>query len=144
MRDGLHRASRGIWWRVRVKQTEWLGQPDHRAARELLVAKRSEIVAKVDELGAHDPGEMANLGFGKRIGDATAYAVERMTGAHQARTIYLTVSEIDRALERIDAGTYGRCEACGVTIPAERLDALPWAALCVPCSAKPAKSKVVR
>ena len=87
---------------------------------------------------------MANLGFGKRIGDGTTYAVERMTDAYQARTIYATVAEIDHALERIDAGTYGRCVACGTAIPDERLQAVPWAALCVPCSAKPAKSKVVR
>ena len=113
-------------------------------ARELLLSKRAEIIAKVDQLGAHDPAEVANLGFGKRIGDATAYAVERMTDAYQARTIYSTVSAIDEALERIDAGTYGRCVACGTTIPGERLEAVPWAGLCVPCSAKPAKSKVVR
>jgi DnaK suppressor protein len=112
------------------------------SARELLLAKRAEIVAKVDELGAHDPAEVANLGFGKRIGDATSYAVGRMTDAYQARTIYSTVAEIDQALERLDEGTYGRCAGCGTAIPAERLEAVPWAALCVPCSAKPAKRLV--
>jgi DnaK suppressor protein len=144
--NGPHPAWRGTWRCVRVKRhSESRHQPvAHTDARELLVSKRSEIVAKVDQLGAHDPAEVANLGFGKRIGDATAYAVERMTDAYQARTIYTTVSEIDQALERIDAGTYGRCVACGITIPAERLKAVPWAALCVPCSARPAKSKVVR
>jgi DnaK suppressor protein len=112
--------------------------------RALLLRKRAEIVAKVDELGAHDPAEVANLGFGKRIGDGTTYAVERMTDAYQARTIYATVAEIDQALERIDTGTYGRCVTCGAPIPAERLQAVPWAALCVPCSAKPRKSRAVR
>ena len=116
----------------------------HADRRKVLLRKRSEIVTKVDQLGAHDRAEVASLGFGKRIGDATLYAVERMTDAYQARTIYATVAEIDQALERLDAGTYGRCIACGTTIPSERLDAVPWAALCVPCSAKPAKSKVVR
>ncbi len=120
-------------------------EPDHLAkARDALVSKRSEIVAKVDQLGAHDPAEVANLGFGKRIGDATAYAVERMTDAYQARTIYATVADIDQALERIDAGTYGVCIRCGNPIPDERLEAVPWAALCVPCSSKPGKSRVVR
>jgi DnaK suppressor protein len=113
-------------------------------ARDVLVRKRSEIVAKVDQLGEHDPAEVANLGFGKRIGDATAYAVERMTDAYQARTIYATVADIDEALDRIEAGTYGRCISCGDPIPGERLEAVPWAALCVPCSAKPGKSKLVR
>jgi DnaK suppressor protein len=127
------------------RRAESMPQPDpDTKARDLLLSKRAEIVAKVDQLGAHDPAEVANLGFGKRIGDATAYAVERMTDAYQARTIYTTVSAIDGALERIDAGTYGRCAACGTTIPGERLEVVPWAALCVPCSAKPAKSNVVR
>jgi DnaK suppressor protein len=120
-------------------------EPDpHAEARAALLSKRSEIVTKVDELGAHDPAEIANLGFGKRIGDGTLYAVERMTDAFQARTIYATVADIDRALERIDSGTYGLCIKCGMPIPEERLQAVPWAALCVPCSAGPAKSKVVR
>ena len=114
------------------------------AARELLLAKRAEIVAKVDALGEHDPAEVANLGFGKRIGDATSYAVGKMTDAYQARTIYSTVADIDQALERLDAGTYGRCLICGTAIPSERLEAVPWAALCVPCSAKPARSRLVR
>jgi DnaK suppressor protein len=112
--------------------------------RDLLLRKRAEIIAKVEQLGAHDPAEVANLGFGKRIGDATAYAVERMTDAYQARTIYQTVREIDDALRRIDAGVYGNCVECGNPIPRERLDAVPWAALCVPCSSKPGKSSVIR
>jgi RNA polymerase-binding transcription factor DksA len=112
--------------------------------RALLAQKRAEIVAKVEQLGLHDPAEIANLGFGKRIGDATSYAVERMTDAYQARTIYATVAEIDQALERVEAGTYGRCVMCGNAIPVERLAAVPWAALCIPCSARPGKSRVVR
>lgn len=120
-------------------------KPDHFAkARDSLVSKRSEIVAKVFQLGAHDPAEVANLGFGKRIGDATAYAVERMTDAYQARTLYATVADIDQALARIDAGTYGMCIRCGNPLPDERLEAVPWAALCVPCSSKPGKSRIVR
>jgi DnaK suppressor protein len=112
--------------------------------RALLEEKRAEIVAKVEQLGMHDPAEIANLGFGKRIGDATSYAVERMTDAYQARTIYATVAEIDQALERVDAGTYGLCVVCGNAILDERLALVPWAAQCMPCSAKPGKSRVVR
>ena len=41
--------------------------------------------------------------------------------------------EIDRALAKIDAGTYGLCEQCGEPIPDARLQALPHAALCVAC-----------
>jgi DnaK suppressor protein len=39
--------------------------------------------------------------------------------------------EIQAAIERVDAGTYGRCERCGEPIPDERLRAIPWARTCI-------------
>lgn len=42
----------------------------------------------------------------------------------------------DEAIARWDAGTYGRCAACGRPIPAARLAARPFAELCVPCAEK--------
>lgn len=45
------------------------------------------------------------------------------------------LAEIDAALARIDAGTYGSCEACGLAIARERLEVIPQARLCVTCSA---------
>ncbi len=103
--------------------------------RSVLAQKRAELLSRIEQFGA-SPTEMSNLNFGKRIGDGTTYAVERMTGAYQARTLYETVKEIDQALARLDAGTYGLCEVCGEPIPDERLRAIPWAALCVPCSGR--------
>jgi RNA polymerase-binding transcription factor DksA len=44
-----------------------------------------------------------------------------------------TIVEIDAALTRIDAGTYGRCVSCGIGIPEERLELRPFAAACVSC-----------
>jgi DnaK suppressor protein len=41
------------------------------------------------------------------------------------------LSEIDAALKRIDAGTYGLCSVCGMAIAPERLEAYPWASLCM-------------
>jgi RNA polymerase-binding transcription factor len=108
--------------------------------RRALLDKRAELAAKVEQLGAHDPAEASNLNFGKRIGDGTAYAVERMTGAYQARTLYETVREIDTALVRLDEGTYGLCTSCGAPIPLPRLQLVPWAAQCVQCSAPARRS----
>jgi RNA polymerase-binding transcription factor DksA len=47
--------------------------------------------------------------------------------ANEARVL----DAIDAALGRIDEGTYGRCERCGGPIEPERLEALPWATLCI-------------
>jgi RNA polymerase-binding transcription factor DksA len=45
-----------------------------------------------------------------------------------------TLDEIDHALSRLDAGTYGTCEVCGRVIPLERLEAIPHASTCVTCA----------
>jgi DnaK suppressor protein len=44
------------------------------------------------------------------------------------------IEAIDLALTRIEAGSYGRCEGCGKDIPVARLEALPTATTCLPCS----------
>jgi DnaK suppressor protein len=46
------------------------------------------------------------------------------------------LSKVSRALERVDAGTYGICESCGKPIPVERLDVLPYSTLCVECASR--------
>ena len=43
------------------------------------------------------------------------------------------LAALDAALKRIDDGTYGTCTNCGQEIPAERLEAYPWASLCINC-----------
>jgi len=47
-----------------------------------------------------------------------------------------TLEQIEEALERIEDGIYGVCEECGAKIPAARLNALPYAVLCVRCAAR--------
>jgi DnaK suppressor protein len=46
------------------------------------------------------------------------------------------IAGIDAALARIEAGTYGTCVSCGTDIPYERLEANPWASLCIDCKRK--------
>jgi DnaK suppressor protein len=46
------------------------------------------------------------------------------------------LNQIDAAILRIEDGSYGRCESCGLQIPTPRLKALPYAALCVPCASQ--------
>jgi DnaK suppressor protein len=45
-----------------------------------------------------------------------------------------TLDQIENALERIEEGTYGQCEECGVRIPKSRLNAIPFVTLCVRCA----------
>jgi len=51
----------------------------------------------------------------------------------RAASLLRTIDEIDAALDRIDAGTYGRCAHCGSAISLERLELRPFASSCVSC-----------
>jgi len=79
-----------------------------------------------------EPG--ATVSFGKRIGDGTAEAVERLSTTATARSIWASIADIDRALDQIAAGTYGVCESCGKPIGVERLEARPATSRCVSCA----------
>jgi len=45
-----------------------------------------------------------------------------------------TLDKIEASLERLEDGTYGQCEECGAKIPKQRLNAIPYATLCVKCA----------
>jgi RNA polymerase-binding transcription factor DksA len=63
----------------------------------------------------------------------TVTSVPDQVAVSRAATLLQRIEEIDAALDRIDAGTYGRCVHCGETIPEERLEFRPFAAACVSC-----------
>jgi DnaK suppressor protein len=65
--------------------------------------------------------------------DMAETSMEREISGEIIGLFSCTLDEVDRALEKLDAGTYGICEECGQPIALERLRALPSAALCVPC-----------
>ncbi len=52
----------------------------------------------------------------------------------------VTLEQIESSLERIEEGTYGQCEECGVKIPKARLNAIPFATLCVRCAEQQERS----
>jgi len=78
--------------------------------------------------------EGASVGFGKRIGDGTTEAVERLATTATARSIAASIKDIDKAIEKAEAGTYGSCESCGNPIGEARLEALPASSLCIGCA----------
>ena len=116
----------------------WLTGHDSVTAPDLisaLTARRDELAGELERL-TEPPVEGANVGFGKRIGDGTTEAVERLATTATARSISLSIKDIDGALAKIAAGTYGICDGCGKPIGAARLEARPATALCVDCSGK--------
>ena len=71
---------------------------------------------------------MAAVSFGKRVGEGTTQAVERIS-RWARRTRRGKLRDVERALAKLDEGTYGMCDRCGEPIADERLEAIPWAAL---------------
>ena len=65
--------------------------------------------------------------------DSAHVAAERSEAISMMEQLQQTSAELTKALERIELGTYGRCERCETTIPPERLEVLPTASLCVSC-----------
>lgn len=105
------------------------------AVRQILTDRRSELKGELDRLTAPPTGGAA-VSFGKRVGDGTTEAVERLSTTATARSITRSIADIDRALAKIDAGTYGRCDECGKAIGRDRLEALPAASRCVECAGR--------
>jgi RNA polymerase-binding protein DksA len=66
--------------------------------------------------------------------DAAAGTADRQTELMLRENVRDQIEKIDRALARIDSGEYGRCERCGKPIAAARLEALPYATLCITCA----------
>jgi DnaK suppressor protein len=71
------------------------------------------------------------VSFGKRVGEGTSQAVERIAQVDAAKQLDAKLRGVERALVKLDEGTYGACDVCGAPIGGERLDAMPWAVRCV-------------
>ncbi|HUE84340.1 MAG TPA: TraR/DksA family transcriptional regulator [Pyrinomonadaceae bacterium] len=102
-----------------------------RVFRDKLLDRRESLVGQVqqaelysrerDAEATQDPADMA----------ANAYTKELLVSMSDNDRKLLKL--IDEALERIEVGSYARCVHCGDALPERRLDAVPWARLCVRC-----------
>lgn len=106
---------------------------DDAATRALLEDRRADITARMAGLTAA-PTDSGGISFGKRVGDGTSIAVERLTQVAAHEQLLVQLEELDRALGKLDEGSYGVCDRCGDAIPEGRLEVHPTAVLCVACA----------
>lgn len=111
--------------------------------RVRLESERQRLLNELDGLQANvEPAEVRREGspFGKREEEATeSFELEkRLALEKQTRA---NLAEVEHALDKFKKGTYGLCDICGQPIPADRLEAMPQANLCLTCKAKYAKSR---
>ena len=97
---------------------------------ELLRTKKAEIDEQMGRLEAR-PDEQGSISFGKRVGEGTSMAVDRLSQVAVHGKLQVTRADVERALAKLEDGTYGSCDVCGEPIGEDRLEALPWAVLCV-------------
>ena len=102
----------------------------HEQARAELEAKQAEVRAQMEQL-SRPIQDQGSISFGKRVGDGTAMAVDRLTAVSAHDNLQGLLDEIGTALAAVEDGSYGRCRVCGEEIPAGRLEARPWATTCV-------------
>ena len=98
--------------------------------RALLLDKRTDLLERMVDITAV-PVDSGDISFGKRVGDGTSIAVERLTQVAAHEQMLRQLADVDRSLVKLDEGTYGCCDVCGDPIPAGRLEVHPWATRCV-------------
>jgi DnaK suppressor protein len=106
--------------------------------RVILEEQRQRIVVAIAHLHEENPrniedelGELAGRGSDNHLADMATITFDRELDEGLEEGAQQTLAQIDRALARLDDGTYGTCERCGKQIAEERLRARPWATLCI-------------
>ena len=128
-----------------AKEPKAYTDPELRAFREMILQKRKETLEELDTLKE----SMMDVTTGEYISESSNYSLhmEQGTDAMEREKTFLFasrgskfVNQLDDALARIDAKSYGLCRICGLLIPKERLGAVPTAQTCaeykntgVPC-----------
>lgn len=101
------------------------------AIRERLIVMLTDMRKEIDhEVRGATERDLAHL---NDTSDMATDAAEGDLALRIAESETVEASEIERAIEKIDNGTYGLCEICNIKIPVERLQVLPFATQCVKC-----------
>ncbi len=111
---------------------------DPEAARTTLLAKRAEALERLGGLDASftdivEAARDSNLDD-EHDPEGTTVAVSRAQVSSLAAETRVQLDAIDAALVRVQAGTYGVCSQCGMTIAPARLEALPATTTCISCA----------
>lgn len=118
-----------------------MGSDDFSAYRDKLLLLRARLLGdltQIEELTIRcnraESGELSTAP--SHMADCGSDNSEQEITLHLMENTAETLESIDAALERIDEGTYNICEICGVKIPKKRLQAIPYATMCIKCADK--------
>jgi DnaK suppressor protein len=108
------------------------------ALQQMLMGKRQEILKEIEgSLGQSlTEDQQRRLESARDVGDQALMDLDRELGISLMEMRNRRRQAIDEALTRLNEGTYGICAECGVEISERRLEAVPFAKLCVECQAR--------
>ena len=106
--------------------------------RETLTQERRRVQAALDNLHEENPGSITDetgedAVYDNHLADTATVTYDRELDYTLEENAEHMLAEIDAALQRIDDGSFGRCTNCGNEIAPARLEARPWATLCIDC-----------
>lgn len=134
-KSNLKKASAARKAQVAALGPKSYSQKELQQFKELIHAKRKETIEELDTLKE----SMMDVTTGEYVSENSTYSLhmEQGTDAMEREKTFLFasrgskfVNQLDDALLRIDAGTYGACKTCSLLIPKERLEAVPTAQTC--------------
>jgi DnaK suppressor protein len=103
------------------------------AVEQLLRDRAAALDVRLTGMSA-PPERGSGISFGKRVGDGTTEAVRRLTEVGVGGALETKQLRVIRALEKLEDGTYGVCDACGEPIAPARLRFAPESVLCIACA----------
>lgn len=108
------------------------------ARKDAILKQRQILVTRRDALRQALAGDLSALKelrqqTGGDVVDAALDSAQDEINSQLAEVESRELAHIENALERMKEGTYGQCEGCGEKIPMARLNALPYATLCIEC-----------
>jgi DnaK suppressor protein len=108
------------------------------ALQQMLMRKRQEILKEIEgSLGQSlTEDQQRRLESARDVGDQALMDLDRELGISLMEMRNRRRQAIDEALTRLNEGTYGICAECGIEISERRLEAVPFAKLCVECQAR--------
>jgi DnaK suppressor protein len=98
-----------------------------------LEGQRGNLRREILEQGADPDSDDVAIDVERGFADSAHSTAERSRVVSVVRALRANLRWVDRALGKLDHGGYGDCERCGRPISPERLEALPWAILCIRC-----------
>ena len=101
--------------------------------RAALEEQQGSLRREMQELGAAPDADEVAFEADAGFADRSHSTEERGRVIATARALRANLRDVERALAKLDDGTYGRCDRCGNPIGEERLEAIPWAVLCIDC-----------